>query len=243
MTFSISWAMTLRWMKSAFAKILRKMRSVRMCWMIISSTASTEMLGLSEPRQREQKSSKAVMNFLLVWRSVSMRALQAGADLRDFVAELLDGLFPVGHSGRGEFEEESEDVDELVGIGEVGFVKTLGVLVEDGAVGLPEEDVLLGVAEGELDLDLFVEVVGGVFGFPEAMVKAVVVEEGAVGFGVGLAFALDCVFGDEVPIEVAGAVFEEFLKGEADGGFVLDAEPGEPGQRLVVECHGLVGRL
>jgi hypothetical protein len=31
-----------------------------------------------------------------------------------------------------------------------------------------------------------------------------------------------------------GAMFEQFLKGGADGGFVLDAEPGELGERIVI---------
>ena len=37
-----------------------------------------------------------------------------------------------------------------------------------------------------------------------------------------------------------GAVFEQFLKGGADGGFVLDAELGEFGERIVIGGNGLV---
>ena len=77
----------------------------------------------------------------------------------------------------------------------------------------------------------------------ESAREAVIVEEGAVGFGVGLALASNGVFGNEFPIELAGAVFEELLKGEADGAFVFDAELGELGQRFVVNCYLFVCRL
>jgi hypothetical protein len=46
----------------------------------------------------------------------------------------------------------------------------LVVLVKDGEVGLPEQYVLPRVADGELVFDFLVEVVGGVLGFPEAVV-------------------------------------------------------------------------
>ncbi len=75
------------------------------------------MLGLSEPRQSEQKSSNAAMNFLLVWRSFSMRMLQAYRQSDpNFVAEFLDGLFPFRDGGRREFQKESEDFYKVVRI-------------------------------------------------------------------------------------------------------------------------------
>ncbi len=92
-------------------------------------------------------------------------------------------------------------------------------------------------------LDLLIEIVGGVLGCPEAVIEAVVVEQRAVGFGVGPAFALEGEFGDEFPIELAGTMFEQFLKGGADGGFVFDAELFELGQAFVINEDGLVGGL
>ena len=171
------------------------------------------------------------------------QVFEAGADLGDLVPEFLDRLFPVRHGRGRKLEEELEDIDQLFVVGEVGFIDALGILVKDGAIGLPEEDVLLRVAEAELDLDLLFEVVGGVFGFPDAVVEAVVVEQGTVGFCVGLALALDGVFGDERPIELAGAGFEQLLEGAADGGLVLDAELGEIGQGLVVKGDWFMGWL
>ncbi len=38
-------------------------------------------------------------------------------------------------------------------------------------------------------------------------------------------------------------MFEQFLKGGADGGFVLDAELGEFGERIVIGGYGLVRGL
>ena len=60
--------------------------------------------------------------------------------------------------------------------------------------------------------------------FPEAVIEAVVVEQRAVDLGVGLSLAFDGVFGNQLPIELAGAGFEQCVKGGADGAFVLDAE-------------------
>ena len=55
-----------------------------------------------------------------------------------------------------------------------------------------------------------------------------------------MAFAFDAVFGNEFPIELAGAMFQQFLKRGADGGFVLDAELLEFGERIVIGGYGLV---
>jgi hypothetical protein len=77
-------------------------------------------------------------------------------------------------------------------------------------------------------------------GFPEAVIEAVVVEQRAIGLGVGLALAFDGVFGNELPIELAGAGFEQFVKRGADGGFVFDAELRKLGERIVIGAYGLV---
>ena len=75
------------------------------------------------------------------------------------------------------------------------------------------------------------------------MIEAVVVEQRAVGLGVGVAFAFDGVFGNEFPIKLAGAVFEQFVKGGTNGGFVFDAELVELRQIVVIGGNGPVGGL
>ncbi|MGA2174357.1 MAG: hypothetical protein ABSH38_05160 [Verrucomicrobiota bacterium] len=195
-------------------------------------------VGIQRAAAERAEGFKGGGEFLVVLSLLFDEGFQARANLRDFALEFLDGLFPFRDGGRGEFEEELEDVNEVVGLFQVGLVKPFAVLVKDGAVGLPEKDVLSRVADGELVLDLLVEVGGGVLGFPEAVIEAVVVEEGAVGFGGGLALALDGVFGNEGPIELPGAVFEQFLKGGSDGGFVGDAQLGKFGERVVIGAHG-----
>ena len=72
------------------------------------------------------------------------------------------------------------------------------------------------------------------------MIQAVVIEQRAVGGGVGLTLAFEGVFRNEFPIELTGAVFEQFLKRGADGGFMLDAELGKLGERVVIGGYGFV---
>ena len=91
---------------------------------------------------------------------------QARANLRDFVFEFLDGFSPFRDGGRREFQKQGEDFYEVVGLGQVGFPKPFAVLVKHGAVGLPEKDVLLRIADGEFIFDFPVEVISRVFGFP-----------------------------------------------------------------------------
>src|SRR5439155_12555134 len=75
---------------------------------------------------------------------------QALANLRDFVAEFLDGLFPFCNGWRREFEEELEYVNKIFGFGQVRLEMALAVLEKHGAVRLPEKDILLRIASGEL---------------------------------------------------------------------------------------------
>ena len=70
-----------------------------------------------------------------------------------------------------------------------------------GAVGGLEEDVGERVALGGLGLDLFFEVVGGVFGLPEAVDEGEGVDEGCVGAEELFVGAFELVFLDEVPVE------------------------------------------
>jgi len=96
-----------------------------------------------------------------------------------------------------------------------------------------------GVGEGVLFLDFLldfgIEVVGGVFGFPEAAAVVELVAEGGVGAD-GVGIDLDGLLGDEGPAEGAGGGFEEGLEGGGRGAFVGDEEGGE-----VLESGGEAG--
>jgi len=101
-----------------------------------------------------------------------------------------------------------------------------------------------GVGEGVFLLDFLgdfvVEVVGGVFGFPEAAAVVELVAEGGVGAD-GVGIDLDGLFGDEGPLEGLGGGFEEGLEGGSEGEFVGDVEVVEVLEGGVVGFEGFVG--
>src|ERR1017187_1302785 len=108
--------------------------------------------------------------------------------------------------------------------GEVGVEGEGVVLEQKGAARGLEEDVIAGVAEVEFLAGFLGEIVTDVFGFPEAVGEAEVVEQRAVHAERVLARAAEFPFGDEGPVVLAGAVVEQALESGADGGFVGDTE-------------------
>lgn len=104
----------------------------------------------------------------------------AFGDLWDALGEFADGAVPVFLVRLAVFEEETEDVNELCGIGDVGVQLDASVLYKDGAGGGLEEDVGAGVVEGELLFHFDAEVIFGVFGFPVSAGKVESVEQGGV---------------------------------------------------------------
>ena len=99
-------------------------------------------------------------------------------------------------------------------------------------VGGMEEDVDGWVAGGELALDLFVEVVCGVFGFPEAVDQGEVVYEGSVSAEGLFGGAFELVLLYEVPGVGGGAALEEVGEGGtgvAFRGVAVVQEPLEGG--------------
>jgi len=115
-----------------------------------------------------------------------------------------------------------EEIGELVRIGELDFKHAVAVLEENGAAGVLEDGVGERVATADLALDLAGEIVAGVLGLPIAAGDAVGVADGAVGAD-GMAAGFGAELGDEGPAVETGGVREEFLKGVAEGGFVLDS--------------------
>ena len=102
----------------------------------------------------------------------------AVGDVGDLLGEAGDGGLPVDFVGLTVLEEEGEDFEELFGLVNGCIEGDAVVLIEDGAGGGLEEDVGEGVAFGDLLLDLGLQVVGGVFGFPEAVDEGEVIDGG-----------------------------------------------------------------
>jgi len=75
-------------------------------------------------------------------------------------------------------------------LGDVLVEYARSALIEDGALGSLENDVVAGIAFIELALDFLSEVVFFVFGFPVAVGKVVNVDQGAIDDDRGLC-ALD----------------------------------------------------
>ena len=60
-------------------------------------------------------------------------------------------------------------MNQFIGLGEVGIDEFFAVLVQDRTPRLLEEDVVARVALLKLGSDLLLEIVIGVFGFPQAV--------------------------------------------------------------------------
>ena len=116
-------------------------------------------------------------------------------------------------------------------------------LVEDGASGRLENDIVAGVAFVELEFDFFFEVVLFVLGFPVAVRQVEGIDQCAVDDDGGAAGALDAVLGDERELHFATALGEKVLEGAADGHFVIDVEVSEMAEGLIVGGDGSVRRL
>jgi len=140
-------------------------------------------------------------------------------------------------------EEELEDFDEVFGFGEVAVEGDAVVLVEDGAVGGLEEDVGEGVARGYFGFDLFLQVVGGVLGFPQAVDEGEGVDEGSVGAERLLVGAFELVLLDEVPVVGAGAFLEKVGEGGAGVAFGFVSVLVKLGESGVVGEDWFVGGL
>ena len=147
---------------------------------------------------------------------------QAPGKVGDTLLELLDSFLEFLDLGFGVRVEAMQKAGELAGVGEVRVKNAVAVLEENGAVGVLEDGVGERVATADLALDLAGEIVAGVLGLPIAARDAVGVAQGAVGAD-GMAAGFGAELGDEGPAMEAGGVREEFLKGVAEGGFVLDS--------------------
>src|SRR5690606_4377326 len=115
----------------------------------------------------------------------------------DALVEDADGLIEVLDGRFGVAEEGGEQFGDLGGYSEVIRPDAALVLVEDGAAGVLEDDVLQRVVEVNLFDDLGFEVVAGVFGFPMAEGVAVFVVQDAIDADAVSGAALDRLFGQE----------------------------------------------
>ena len=167
----------------------------------------------------------------------------AGGEFGHAVLKLADGALPFGVGGRYVAEEGVERVNEGRRSGEVGVEGEGIILEQEGAARGLDQDVVAGVAEGEFLAGFLGEIVVAVFGFPEAMGEAEVIEQRAVHVERVLARAADFPLGDEGPVVLAGAVVEQALESGADGGLMGDAEVVELAQGGVVILDRLVGRF
>ena len=151
-------------------------------------------------------------------------------DLGQAILEFGDGLFPLIEGGSLILKEGTKDFDEVVRLGNVEIERALAILHEHGAMRRLEEDVVARVAELEFCADLLVEIVARVFGLPQAVDEAEAVEQRAIRRDLRAGFGLERIFRDELPLVGAafvnerGAIFEQRLKGGADGALVGHAE-------------------
>ena len=146
----------------------------------------------------------------------------------DALGEIVDGFFPFEDVRRFVVEEGVDDVHEGVGLFDAVVENFCVALIEDGAFGSLEDDVVARVAFVELAGDFAGEIVVFVFGFPVAVGEVVHVDESAVDDDGG-ASAFDAVFGNESELGTGplSALGQECLEGAADGAFVVDGELAE----------------
>lgn len=169
--------------------------------------------------------------------------LDGSGEVFDLGGELIDGILPVGDVGLLVFEEESEDFDQLFGVGDVVVEGDSRILVEDCAVGGLEESVAERVALRDFLLDLILELIVGVIGFPDAVLESELVDESTVGAERLFGGAFELVLLNEVPAVGGAALFEEVGEGGAGvalGGVAVFVELGES---FVVGLDGLVSGL
>jgi hypothetical protein len=133
-------------------------------------------------------------------------------------------------------------LDEDVGLGDILVGDAGSGLVEDGALGSLEDDVVAGIAFLQLGFDFAVEIVFFVFGFPVAVGEVEGVEERAVDADGGV-LAFDLEFWDEGEFELASTGGEQVLEGAADGHFVAYVELAELMEGVVIGADGRVRGL
>ena len=113
-------------------------------------------------------------------------------------------------------EEQVEQLQQRRRVRHVGCHHRLAVLVEDCALGILEDDVVLRIAAPELLLDLLLELVVGVLGFPMAERHANVVKHRAVGIDGGLLRGQMRIFFEEDQLLRRCPVIQKSPEGRAD---------------------------
>ena len=145
---------------------------------------------------------------------------QGPDDAGDVLLEALDGFLELADLGVLEGDVGGEESVELAVLREGCAEKLAAILIEDGGLGIFEQDVGVRVADIELFGDLGAEVVGGVLAFPEAVIEAEDVFQRAVRPYFFLPAEVVVIqLLDEQEIARAGVGIDEGIHGAAYGGF------------------------
>ena len=138
------------------------------------------MLGFSASLQSAMKSAKARWKARVADARLVDALLQALRNLRHLAGEARHGLLEVAEFLNFMAVEGAEQVGQFRPLAAVGLQHAALVLVEDGRVGVLEDDVAEGITALALAPDLNLKVVAAVLGLPEAVLQPPLVAQGAV---------------------------------------------------------------
>jgi len=165
---------------------------------------------------------------------------QRRAELRQLLLKIRDGLFPLFVSGRLIFKKELERFNELLRVVQIRVENLFVVLPENGARRRLKQNVVSRVSGGKLLLNFLRQILAFVFRFPLAVRQSEFVNERAVHTQRVFLRALNRPFGNELPIKLIAASFEQSLKSRAHRSFMLDVDRFELFERLVIFRDGFV---
>ena len=183
----------------------------------------------------------ALAVLLVALLGVGDRLAEVLEDGRQVRGELLPRLAELPDLRQLVVEEPADESVEPAGVGHVHPHRLIAVLEEHRDPGVFEQNVVAGIAAGELVLDFGIQVVVGVLGLPVAAGHAEGVADGAVGLG---ALGGGKLRDQDQLVAVGGAVGgQAVLEGRSDVQLVIRAasldELGQGG--VVVLCFQVGG--
>jgi len=168
--------------------------------------------------------------------------LDRGGEFRNALEELADSLFPLLDVWGFVVEKMIDKLSKIFGFGDIFVGDASPGLVEHGALGCLEDDVVGGVTSSELGLDFAVEIVFFVLRLPVAMSQVKCVEQRAV-YNDAFFGSLDRELRNEGEMELSSAVGEELGEGVADLGFVVEVRLSDLIESGLVVLYRDVRRL